>query len=78
MLVLNHDEKTWDCPKKRFKKRKDNSYTHSLKGKVKGIVGTCSKKPQILFWDIPHILFYFILLFSQQNMGLCCNFDSCF
>jgi len=32
---------------------------------MRGVVGTCNRKPQILFWDIPHILNIFLDFFNK-------------
>jgi len=43
-LVLNHDEETWGCPKIEVKKKK-GIFIHTMLGRVRGVVGTCGRKP---------------------------------
>jgi hypothetical protein len=49
---------------------------HKVLGKVRRVVSTCNRKPQILFRYTSY--FNCCFDFFQQNMGFYCNFDSCF
>ncbi len=49
LLVLNHDDVIWDYPKEEDMGRRKNILRHIILGRVRGVVGTCSRKPHILF-----------------------------
>jgi hypothetical protein len=49
-FLLVHDEETWDCPKGKVLKKRDILKHMNFQGRVKGVVGTCSRKPYIMFW----------------------------
>jgi hypothetical protein len=44
LLVLNHDEETWDCPKGEVLEKRD-ILKHNVSRKVRGVVGIYSRKP---------------------------------
>jgi hypothetical protein len=48
LLVLNHDEEIWDYPKGEVLEKRD-ILRHTILGRVRGAIGICSRKPQILF-----------------------------
>jgi hypothetical protein len=50
LLVLNHDDMTWDYPKREDLGKREDIIKNIVSRKVRRVVGTCSKKPQILFW----------------------------
>jgi hypothetical protein len=70
--MLNHDDVTWDCPKS----EKKGNLRHIILGRGRGVVGTCSRKPLILFWYT--IDFNCCFDIFQQYIRFCCNFDSWF
>jgi hypothetical protein len=49
LLVLNHDDVTWDCTKKEDLGKRGGVLKHTILGRRRGAVGTCNGKPQILF-----------------------------
>ncbi len=49
LLVLNHDDVTWDYPKMENLGKRKRILKHTILGRVRGAIGTCSKKPHILF-----------------------------
>jgi hypothetical protein len=48
LLVLNHDE-DWGLPKGRGSEKKGGIFRQRVLGRVKGTIGTWSRKPQVLF-----------------------------
>jgi len=49
LLVLNHDDVIWDCPKRGRSGEEKGNFRHIVLGRRRGVVGICSRKPQILF-----------------------------
>jgi hypothetical protein len=64
LLVLNHDEETWDCLKGEVRKNR-NILRHTILRRVRGIIGTCSRKPYILFWYTTYFICCFNFHFNE-------------
>jgi hypothetical protein len=64
LLVLNHDDVTWDYPKRGNLRKRKRFLGHTFLGRVKKVVGTCSRKLQIYF-DISQILIVVLSFFNK-------------
>jgi hypothetical protein len=49
LLVLNHHDVIWDYLKKEDMGKRRNVFRHTILGRVRGALGTCSRKPRIIF-----------------------------
>ncbi len=49
LLVFNHDDVTWDHPKREDLGKREDISRNMIFGRVRGVVITFSTKPQILF-----------------------------
>jgi hypothetical protein len=50
LLVLNHDDVTWDCPNRGdLRRRRRRTLEHTVLGRMTRVVKTCSRRQEILF-----------------------------
>ncbi len=71
-MVLNHGDVTWDSSKGESSRKQKDFEIHYFERRMKGVVGTCSKKTTNFVLDIPHILFVLLIFISIKHGILLC------
>jgi len=61
---------TWDYPKKEDLGKRENIIKNIVSRKVIRAVGSCSKKPQILFWIYDRFLLLFWIFSTKHGILL--------